>query len=113
MIYALLGMSSNAQDTNSLCVDYTKTAQQVVYDATLFLFGRSDSPYNTIPEFLRNFTSLNTASLSIVAKSYNANDVASFLKQRGGEVKVTEEVVKAAAENTESGQEVIALLLEQ
>ena len=48
LIYALLGISSNAQDTNNLHVDYTKTVQQVIHDAALFLFSLFDSPYCTI-----------------------------------------------------------------
>jgi len=39
--------------------------------------------------------------------------MALLLKQRGGEVKVTKGVVKAAAENMESGKEVMAHLLKQ
>jgi len=34
-----------------------------------------------------------------------------LLKQRGGEIKVIEEVVKAAAMNWQSGQEVMEFLL--
>ena len=51
--------------------------------------------------------------LSGVAISCDANNVADFLKQRGGEVEITEEVVKAAARNTQNGKEVMALLLGQ
>jgi hypothetical protein len=36
-----------------------------------------------------------------------------LLRQRGGEVKITEEVVKAAAGNWKSGKEVMALLYEK
>jgi len=66
-----------------------------------------------MPELLRDFSSLNTTFLCRVAGSYNANDVVAFLKERGGEVRVTKEVIKAAAGNTGSGKEVMALLLEQ
>jgi hypothetical protein len=48
-----------------------------------------------------------------MAESKNASNVDDFLKKRGGEVKVTEEVVKAAAWNWKSGGGVMALLLEQ
>jgi len=113
MIYALLGISSNARDTDNLRVDYTKTVQQVVHDATLFLFGLTNFPYHTMAEFLCNFTSLNTIYLSRVAISYNVNTMADFLEQRGDNVNITEEVVKAAAGNAESGKEVIVFLLEQ
>ncbi|KAF2182447.1 HET-domain-containing protein [Zopfia rhizophila CBS 207.26] len=113
MIYALLGISSDGRDINNLRADYMKTPQQVVHDSTSFLFGLSDFPYHTIPEFLRNFTSLNTKALARVIKSYNTNNVATFLVRRGDKVNVTEEVVKAAAQNIESGREVMALLLQR
>jgi hypothetical protein len=112
-IYALLGISSDGRDANSLRADYTKTPQEVVYDTTLFLFDLPDSPYHTMQEFLSNFTSLNTASLSRVAKTDDASVVASFLKRRGDNVKITGEVLKAAAGNAQSGKEVMAILLKQ
>ncbi|KAF1830322.1 HET-domain-containing protein [Decorospora gaudefroyi] len=47
-IYALLGISSDAQDTNSLRPDYTKDLQTVIHDTSAFLFGPSgeDSRYH-------------------------------------------------------------------
>ena len=113
MIYALLGISSDAQDTDNLRADYTKTVQQVVHDATSFLFSLTDFPYYTMAELFCNFTSLNTIHLSRVAMSCDVNTMADFLEQRGDDVNITEEVVKAAAGNVESGKEVIVLLLEQ
>ncbi|OCK89825.1 HET-domain-containing protein, partial [Cenococcum geophilum 1.58] len=113
IIYALLGISSDARDTDNLRADYTKTVQQVVHNATLFLFGLTDFPYHTMAEFICNFTSLNTIHLSRVATSCNVNTIADFLEQRGDDVNITEEVVKAAAGNVESGKEVMVFLLEQ
>ncbi|KAF2467452.1 HET-domain-containing protein [Lindgomyces ingoldianus] len=110
MIYALLGISSDAHDTDILRADYTKTAKQVVHDAISFLFGHSNFTCHKISELLRNFTSLNTISLFHLAGSHH-EDVAAFLKDRGGEVRVTEDVVKAAIVNIRSGKEVIELLL--
>ena len=45
-----------------------------------------------------------------LARSFSANSMALLLKKRGGEVKITEEVVMAAAGNTKSGKKVMALL---
>jgi len=112
IIYALLSIYSNAR-TDNLYVDYTKTIQQVIHNTTLFLFNLSDSPYYTIMQFLCNFTSLNTAYLSRVVILCNANNIANFLKRRGGEVKITKEVVKAIVGNTQNGKEVMTLLLKQ
>ena len=113
MIYALLGISSNVGNTSNLNVDYTKTVQQVIHDATLLLFGLSDSPHRTMMQFLCNFTFLNTTYLSKVAISCDANNIADFLKRRGGEVKITKKAVKAAAGNTQNGKEVMTVLLKQ
>jgi hypothetical protein len=49
-VYVLLGISSDACDTNSLRPDYTKGLQEVIRDTSLFLFGPSDVSYETIPD---------------------------------------------------------------
>ncbi|KAF2464838.1 HET-domain-containing protein [Lindgomyces ingoldianus] len=113
MIYALLGISSDAHSTNRLRADYTKDLQQVVVDTASFFFGRSDFTFHTVPELLQHGTSLNNKYLIKVAKSQNASNVAHFLMWRGDEVKVTAEVVRAAAENTENGREVMDFLLQK
>jgi hypothetical protein len=48
-----------------------------------------------------------------LARSFTARSMALRLEQRGSEVKITEEVVRAAAGNTQSGKEILALLLEE
>jgi hypothetical protein len=63
MIYALLGISSDAQDADYLRPNYKKNPGQVVYTATSFLFGLSQFPHHTMPELLRNFTSLTQGPL--------------------------------------------------
>jgi hypothetical protein len=45
MIYALLEISSDAQNTNSLRADYTKDCKQVVLDTASFLFSLSAGEY--------------------------------------------------------------------
>jgi len=62
-------------------------------------------------KFLRNFSSLNTVFLRKIIELGNAKNAFDFLKRRGGEVKIIKEVVKAAAANTKSREEVIILLL--
>lgn len=56
-IYALLGISSDAYDTDLLKAKYEKNIQDVIFDTTLFLLGLNNSPicrfFNwTLPEFL-------------------------------------------------------------
>ncbi|KAH8665926.1 heterokaryon incompatibility protein-domain-containing protein [Tricladium varicosporioides] len=113
MIYALLGITSDVCDSNHLRADYTKDTQQVIRDVSLFLFGQTNLDYRTMSEFLCNITSLNIEYISRVAKWESAREVADFLERRGGEVKITEAVVEAAARNWKSGKEVIAFLLER
>ena len=48
-----------------------------------------------------------------MARSFGQTCVALLLERRGDQVKITEQVVKAAAENRESGKDVMALLLER
>jgi hypothetical protein len=112
MLFALLGISSDARDTDSLRADYTKDHRQVVHDTSLFIFGLSGLPFHTIPELVCNCTSLNTMLLSRVARFYDASGIAEFLMRRGDAVNVTEEVVKAVVENEKSAKEVMELLLQ-
>jgi hypothetical protein len=56
-VYALLGISSDASDTDSLRPDYTKDLQEVIRDTSLFLFGPSDVSYDTMSKLLENLTS--------------------------------------------------------
>jgi hypothetical protein len=64
-IYALLGISSDACDTDFLKANYGKNLQDVIFDTTLFLlnFNKLNSPIYrsfgwTLPEFLGNLNFL-------------------------------------------------------
>jgi predicted nucleic acid-binding protein len=48
-----------------------------------------------------------------LARSFDEKYVALLLKERGNEIQISEEVVKAAAGNSVSGKKIMALLLEQ
>jgi hypothetical protein len=113
MIYALLGISEDMGGNDSLRADYIKSITQVIQNASLFLFGQTNTYYSIMQEFLSNFTLLNIKYLSRVAKSGDMRNVADVLERQGGEVKITEDVLRAAAENLKNGKEVMALLLEQ
>lgn len=47
-VYALLGISSDAQDTGRLRPDYTKDLDKVIDDTSSFLFGPSGSSYERV-----------------------------------------------------------------
>ncbi|RYN79389.1 hypothetical protein AA0120_g10711 [Alternaria tenuissima] len=112
-VYALLGISSDARDTDSLRPDYTKDLKKVIYDTSSFLFGPSNFSYETIPALLSDLTSRSVASFAKLAKTSDVSEVDRFLKRRGLEVPLPEDVVKAAAANEENGQEIMSCLLQQ
>jgi hypothetical protein len=113
MIFALLGISSDMQDTDCLRADYEKSVEQVVRETISLLFSLPDYPCHTISEFLLNFRSLNRASLKRLASLYDANHTAKFLEQRRDGTEVTMAVLEAAAGNKQYGAEVMRFLLEQ
>lgn len=112
-VYALLGISSDARDTDSLRPDYTKDLKKVIHDTSSFLFGPSDVSYNTMSQFVRDLTSRSVAYFLELAKMSDRSKVERFLKRRGLEVPLSEDVVKAAAANEENGQEIMSCLLQQ
>jgi len=112
-VYALLGISSDAQDTDRLRPDYTKNIQEVVRDTSAFLFGSLDVSCETIPQLLENIASLNTAYFCELVKASDASKVRHFLMRRGLEVPLSEAMIKAAAGNREHGKDIISLMFEQ
>jgi hypothetical protein len=110
MIFALLGISSDAQDTEYLRADYEKSVEQVVRTAIAFIFGIPDYPCHTISSFLSDFKSLNEVSLVRFAKFSDAKRFARCLRERQSETSITPAVVEAAAGNEEHGAEVTKFL---
>ncbi|EUC41411.1 hypothetical protein COCMIDRAFT_8874 [Bipolaris oryzae ATCC 44560] len=112
-IYALLGISSDACDTDSLRPTYTKDLQTVIRDTSLFLFGRSDVSYETMPMFLEDLTFRNSLSFLELVRMSDAKAVQHFLMRRGLEVSLSEAMIKAAAENQENGQDIMNFLIQK
>lgn len=113
MVYALLGISSDAFDADSLRPDYTKDNRHVIHDTTAFLFGSSTMSYRTMEGFLQHISSQNEPSFSQITKTCTPTRIADYLKHHGKQSKVTESVIKAAAANKKSGRDVMELLLKQ
>ena len=125
MIYALLEISSDAQNTNSLRADYTKDCKQVALDIASFLFSlsageyqrglyahdsQSSSQYDSdnmhiIPVFRHSLAILNMESLCKLARSCGAASGAEFIKRRGHDTRVMEVVVEASFKSTKGGIE--------
>jgi hypothetical protein len=112
-VYALLGISSDAQDTGRLRPDYTKDLGKVIYDTSSFLFGPSDVSYKTMSELLEDLTSRSVTSFAKLAETSNVSKVDLFFRRRGLEVPLSEDMIKAAAGNEENGKAVMTLLLQE
>jgi hypothetical protein len=110
-VYALLGISSDLQDTDSLLPDYTKSLQKVIQDTSSFLFGPSHFSFQTMPEFLKNLTFQNVASFVRLASLSDVSEVDHFLRRRCLEVPLSTNIIEAAAGNKENGREIMSLLL--
>jgi hypothetical protein len=112
-VFALLGISSDARDIDSLRPDYTKDIQKVIYDTSSFLFGPSDVSYETMSKLLEDLTSRNVASFLKLAETSDMSDVGRFLNRRGLEVPLSEDMIKAVAGNEKYGRDIMSLLLEK
>jgi ankyrin repeat protein len=112
-VYALLGISSDARNNNNLRPDYTKSLQKMIYDTSLFLFGPSCISYETMSELLENLTSQNVASFLKLVKTSDVSEVERFLKRRGLEVPLSEDMIKGAVANERSGRDIMSLLLQK
>lgn len=112
-VYALLGISSDAYDTDSLRPAYTKDLQAVICDTSLFLFGQSDVSYETMPQFLDDLTFRNSTSFLELVRRSNVREVELFIMRRGLEVSLSEDMIKAAAENQENGTKIINFLIQK
>jgi hypothetical protein len=110
MIFALLGISSDAHDTDYLRADYEKSVEQVIHATITFVFGHPHHPCHTMSQFLSQFTLLNEASLVRLTKFSDVNRVAKYIKERQSGTSVTSAVVEAAAGNEEYGGEVTKFL---
>jgi ankyrin repeat protein len=112
-VYALLGISSDASDTDSLRPDYTKDVQEVIRDTSLFLFGPSNISHDTMSTLLENLTSRNNTSFLELVKESDTKAVENFLMRRGLEVPLSEDVIKGTVQNEENGRDIMGLLLEK
>lgn len=76
IIYALLGISSDASQSNILFPDCGKSLQQVIQDTTSFLLGHTNQDNTlykfldwTLPEFLQSLDSLSSAVLGSASEN--------------------------------------------
>jgi len=122
IIYALLGISSDACKSDILLPDYTKSLQQVIWDTTSFLISHTnqdDSLYKfldwTLLEFLQNLDSLSSVVLGSASKNGQEALVKLLLATDGVEIDLKNNYgwtpLQQAAHN--GHEAVVWLLLEQ
>ncbi|OGM44109.1 hypothetical protein ABOM_007282 [Aspergillus bombycis] len=100
MVFALLGISSDAQDTDRLRPDYDSNEASVIRDVVCFLFDdhiyrTQQSYFHTLQDLIRNLELLNTLFLQHYMESPNLMDLENILERRG--FGTTEADISAAA----------------
>ena len=103
MVFALLGISSDAHDTDMLRPDYEKSETQIIHDVVRFLFG--DHIYHTegsyfpfLRNLLRNLELLNNLFLQHYMELENIMNLEDILKWRRFGVSETD--ITSAARDT-------------
>ncbi|KAE8416270.1 heterokaryon incompatibility protein-domain-containing protein [Aspergillus pseudocaelatus] len=87
MVFALLGLSSDAQDAEMLRPDYEKSEDEIIHDVVRFLFDdyiyRTQRPYFPyLRNLLRNLELLNRLFLQHYMELANLQDLENVLKWR-------------------------------
>ncbi|CAI6336180.1 unnamed protein product [Periconia digitata] len=136
LVYALLGISSDAKHVHDLQPDYTKSSQEVVCTTASFILGRSEVSHDKLQQLIRWLPSLRKAyyalrdtsrgngpeiSLPILETlNYTISDtngkqmLEKLLKSYGpSEIPIRETTVLHAAKNHQCGPEILECLLQQ
>ncbi|KAF2204069.1 hypothetical protein GQ43DRAFT_438271 [Delitschia confertaspora ATCC 74209] len=114
MVYALLGISSDAAQIDYLRADYTKSTVQVIGDASLFIFQvRPRRPLRETGHFLVEFSDFSRECFSTVVRNADAPVMSKLLQQRGNQVLSSCGLIKAIIHSKEHGPETLGILLKQ
>ncbi|KAK6829065.1 hypothetical protein RU639_003700 [Aspergillus parasiticus] len=103
MVFALLGLSSDAQDTSRLRPDYEKSEHDVIHDVVCFLFDEhiyqsKRAVFNTLQDLIKKLESLNAPFLQYYMQSPDLEDLEKVLERRC--FGISEAHIKAAAHAT-------------
>ncbi|KAB8222320.1 heterokaryon incompatibility protein-domain-containing protein [Aspergillus novoparasiticus] len=87
MVFALLGLSSDAQDTSRLRPDYEKSEHDVIHDVVCFLFDEhiyqsKRAVLNTLQDLIKKLESLNALFLQDYMGSPDLEDLEKVLERR-------------------------------
>ncbi|RAQ51977.1 hypothetical protein AFGD_006337 [Aspergillus flavus] len=86
-VFALLGLSSDARDTDMLRPDYENSEKDVIHDVVYFLFDEhiyhsQRSRFNTLQDLIMNLEALNTLFLQYYMESPDLEDLEKVLERR-------------------------------
>ncbi|KAB8278166.1 heterokaryon incompatibility protein-domain-containing protein [Aspergillus minisclerotigenes] len=86
-VFALLGLSSDARDTDMLRPDYEKSEYDVIHDVVFFLFDghiyhSQRSRFNPLQDLIMSLEALNTLFLQYYMESPDLEDLEKVLKRR-------------------------------
>lgn len=114
MIYALLGISSDATRDPNLKIDYSKSTKSLISDVNKMLFGKPrKGSAMEMTEYLSYIACVSTAQFCKIVEIESAPLITQILLQQRIEVQVTDNVVEAAAKNRKDGLAVLKILLQQ
>lgn len=131
LVYALLGLSSDARGTSTLRPDYSQSVQEVIRSTVLFLLKDAEVSYESLQRILAELPSLRKAyvaerghrlthdTVGALSSADISIETATFVmlsdlfESYPDRVTLTEKVVIAAASNREYGRDVMELLLRQ
>jgi hypothetical protein len=115
-IYALLGLSTDAKDSEILTPDYEKKVDEVIHDAFHFLYFCKPTPdmvwtVKTMEEFILQIRSLNSVALKGLVSAAAAPGLRQLLDR--DDVKISDGIITAVLENESSAEDVMAVLIRQ
>ncbi|KAH6666117.1 ankyrin repeat-containing domain protein [Halenospora varia] len=118
IIYALLGMSSDARDTDLLRANYSKPVQEVIRETTSFLLSLNrvgysihNLPHWTLPEFLYNLNSLSSTVLKWTMSTEQQAAVKLLVERSDIDVNLKDNGQTALSWAAERGHEAVVKLL--
>ncbi|RYP74314.1 hypothetical protein DL770_007624 [Monosporascus sp. CRB-9-2] len=116
VVEAAAGNRDSSKELMALLLDQRGTEVKITEEVVKAAAGNGDSGKEMMALFLdqcSNSIIVTPGLVEALAESFDALAMKKLLDQRGTEVKITEEVVKAAAGNRDSGKEMMALFLDQ
>jgi len=115
-IYAMLGLCTDAQDSDILRPDYKKNEEDLIRDAFQFFYFCKPSSsmlwhVRAMDDFIMQIVDLNTVALFELVSSSNTMSLHKLLDRK--DLRIPEEVVVLALANIHRAEEIITLLVQR